>query len=185
MIPHTELSAGLGRQRASGTPITGIALAHSDGERGVLKKQHPWEIFASTSCRPVNVETNSADLNFDRRPLAMILVVEDDAERLKTLRFVLSMFGFESFAARSAREVLKCVEERQPDLILTDSPTPSMSGFELCRVLRASQRARRIPIVLKTGVQMPDDTPRLYDQIVRYVRRDVTRLSPRSDNAWT
>lgn len=114
----------------------------------------------------MNVETNSADSAFDHRPVAMILVVDDEPERLRTLRFVLSMFGFEAIAARSTREVLECVEERQPDLILTDSATPSMSGFELCRVLRASQRARRIPVVLHTGVHMPDDTPRLYDQII-------------------
>lgn len=96
----------------------------------------------------------------------MILVVDDDRDRLRMLRFVLAMFGFEVIAARSPQEVLQCVAERLPDLIITDSAVPSMSALELCRVLRASQKTRRIPVILHTGVQMPDDVPRLYDQII-------------------
>lgn len=114
----------------------------------------------------MNAETNAADLGFDHRPMAMILVVDDDPASLRTLRFVLAMFGFDAIIARSAREVLECAKERLSELILTDSARPSMSGLELCRVLRASQRTRRIPVVLHTGAQLPDDVPRLYDQIL-------------------
>ena len=111
-------------------------------------------------------ETDSAHSASGRRLLAMILVVDDDPDTLTLLQFVLSMLGFEAVTARSAREALERVEERLPDLIITDSAMPSMSGLELCRVLRASQRTRRIPIVLHTGSDLPDDVPRLYDRIV-------------------
>ncbi|HXS26352.1 MAG TPA: response regulator [Steroidobacteraceae bacterium] len=114
----------------------------------------------------MNVETNSAHPAAGRRPLAMILVVDDDPDALTTLHLVLSMLGFDAVAARSAREALQRIEERLPDLIITDSAMPSMSGLELCRVLRASQRTRRIPIVLHTGMDVPDDVPRLYDRII-------------------
>lgn len=111
-------------------------------------------------------ETDSAHPASGQRLLAMILVVDDDPDTLTLLQFVLSMLGFEAVTARSAREALQRVEERLPDLIITDSAMPSMSGLELCRVLRASQRTRRIPIVLHTGSELPDDVPRLYDRIV-------------------
>ncbi len=114
----------------------------------------------------MNVETNSAHPASGRRPLAMILVVDDEPDTLATLHVVLSMLGFEVVTARSGREALECVENRLPELIITDSTMPSMSGLELCRVLRASQRTRRIPIVLHTAADLPDDVPRLYDRII-------------------
>jgi CheY-like chemotaxis protein len=114
----------------------------------------------------VNVETNSAHPATGRRPIAMILVVDDEPDTLATLHLVLSMLGFEAVTARSAREALQRIEERLPELIITDSAMPSMSGLELCRVLRACHRTRRIPIVLHTGGELPEEVPRLYDRII-------------------
>lgn len=114
----------------------------------------------------------NAEKSFHRRanggrPSAMILVVDDEPDTLTTLQLVLSMLGFETVTARSAREAMQCVEERLPDLIITDSAMPSMSGLELCRVLRAREKTRRIPIVLHTAMDLTDDAPRLYDHIIR------------------
>jgi len=43
-----------------------------------------------------------------------------------------------------------------PDLILTDIRMPGLDGFDLCRELRANARTTSVPIILMSGVPIPD-----------------------------
>lgn len=101
-----------------------------------------------------------------RRPVAMILVIDDEPDTLTALQMALSLFGFEVVIARSAQEALRRVEERLPDLIITDISMPAMSGFELCRELRSRKTTRHIPIIMHTAMDVPGDPSRLYDRLI-------------------
>jgi CheY-like chemotaxis protein len=94
---------------------------------------------------------------------ALILVVDDDADTVATLQVLLSVLGYKVAAARSAQEALRSIEERRPDLIITDCEMPQMSGLALCRQLRDQHQTADIPIVLYTGRELPDGGPKPYD----------------------
>lgn len=96
-------------------------------------------------------------------PMALILVVDDDSDTLATLQALLSVLGFDVATARSAPEALRSIEQRRPDLIITDCEMPRMSGLALCRELRERDHTADIPLVLYTGKDMTDEDPKPYD----------------------
>lgn len=95
---------------------------------------------------------------------AVILIVDDEPDTLVIFRLYLSARGFEILTAGSAAEALRCIEQRLPDLIITDYSMPATTGLELCRVLRARGDTRRIPILLHTAVELPAEIRQVFDR---------------------
>lgn len=77
-----------------------------------------------------------------------ILILDDSEIVLNMTSLVLSEAGFEVFTAASLPEFDKVLEEKEPDLILTDIKMPEISGDNVCRVLKAKFDTHMIPIVL-------------------------------------
>ena len=98
------------------------------------------------------------------RPL--ILCVDDEPDARTILRLFLSAHGFEIIVASDAAEALRLIEERRPDLIITDYAMPDVSGLELCRTLRDRDETRDIPIILHTGIELHSDHSELFDRFV-------------------
>lgn len=86
-----------------------------------------------------------------------ILVVDDNPANLRLVCAVLAFEGFEVVSAASAEEALAHIDERLPDLLLTDIEMPGMSGLELSRLLKTSLPTRRLPIVALTAYAMLGD----------------------------
>ncbi|HEV8152287.1 MAG TPA: response regulator [Solirubrobacteraceae bacterium] len=85
-----------------------------------------------------------------------ILVVEDDDATRMFLADNLTADGFELLVADCARDGLRLMETKFPDLVLVDVGLPDASGFELLRRVRqadgvASRIDPRTPIVLISG----------------------------------
>jgi DNA-binding response OmpR family regulator len=85
-----------------------------------------------------------------------ILVVEDDDATRTFLADNLTADGFELLVADCARDGLRLMETKFPDLALVDVRLPDTSGFELLRRVRqadgvASRIDPRTPIVLISG----------------------------------
>jgi DNA-binding response OmpR family regulator len=85
-----------------------------------------------------------------------ILVVEDDDATRTFLADNLTADGFELLVADCARDGLRLMETKFPDLVLVDVGLPDRSGFELLRRVRqadglASRIDPRTPIVLISG----------------------------------
>ena len=76
---------------------------------------------------------------------ATILVVDDEAPVLHTLKRNLSGHGYEVLTAADGVEALACVEENRPDLMLLDLNMPRLSGLEVCRRLR---KWNQMPIIV-------------------------------------
>jgi CheY-like chemotaxis protein len=114
----------------------------------------------------MDLGSDSGSPGADRSPRALILVVDDEPDTLATLQIGLSLLGFEVVTAHSAQEALRRVEERVPDVIITDCSMPRVSGLELCRQLRTRERTRRVPILLHTAMDIPNDCPQLYNQTI-------------------
>lgn len=95
-----------------------------------------------------------------------VLCVDDDPDLLAILQLFLSAKGFEVLAASNAEEALRLIEDRRPDLIITDFAMPGMSGLELCRSLRTRAETTDIPIILCTGKDLWDVDHGLFDRLV-------------------
>ena len=85
-----------------------------------------------------------------------ILVVEDDDATRTFLADNLTADGFELLVADCARDGLRLLETKFPDLALVDLGLPDASGFELVRRVReadgiASRIDPRTPLVLVSG----------------------------------
>jgi CheY-like chemotaxis protein len=90
-----------------------------------------------------------------RSPL--ILVVDDNDAGLLLACSVLELDGFRVDSAGSAQEVLECLKEHRPDLILMDVQLPGQDGLSLTRQLKADPATAAIPIVALTAHAMAGD----------------------------
>lgn len=80
-----------------------------------------------------------------------IIIVEDDEDIADSIRYNLESEGFRVRVAGTGEDALKLILERPPNLVLLDLNLPYMSGFELCRRLRAEATTARVPILMLTA----------------------------------
>ncbi|MBD1210931.1 MAG: hybrid sensor histidine kinase/response regulator [Ignavibacteria bacterium] len=86
-----------------------------------------------------------------------ILIVDDMMENLQALRGRLRLKHYSLSEATSGSEALdylqKCIADNAPlpDLILLDVQMPEMDGFEVCRILKADENLREIPVIFITA----------------------------------
>jgi DNA-binding response OmpR family regulator len=78
-----------------------------------------------------------------------ILVVDDEPDVVEVieLTFSLQWSGSEVIAAADGESALKVFQAEQPDVVVLDVGLPGMSGFEVCRRLRAISE---VPILMLT-----------------------------------
>ena len=81
-----------------------------------------------------------------------ILVVDDVEKNARLLADVLAARGFTTRSVLSGEAALAAVAEEPPDLILLDVMMPGLSGYDVCRTLRADPRHAILPIVLVTAL---------------------------------
>lgn len=84
--------------------------------------------------------------------LARILVVDDAPANVKLLDQVLRASGYEVVTAASGREGLEKLAATKPDLVLLDVVMPEMSGYDVCRAIRASSATVLLPVVMVTAL---------------------------------
>ncbi|MGL5060257.1 MAG: PAS domain S-box protein [Microcoleus sp.] len=80
-----------------------------------------------------------------------VLVVDDDWDSLEFARAVLEDCKAEVDLATSVREALEAIENRQPDVLVSDIGMPIEDGYSLLRQVRAIEGGREIPAVALTA----------------------------------
>jgi len=78
----------------------------------------------------------------------LILIVDDEPTVRETVGEALEAEGFRVTLAADGREALERFRAEQPDLILLDLMLPELSGFEICRIVRAEAD---VPIIMLTA----------------------------------
>jgi putative two-component system response regulator len=86
-----------------------------------------------------------------------ILIVDDQAAARLALGTLLRREGFEVHETHSGDEALAQCASFRPDLILLDILMPGISGFEVCRRIKATPETRLTPVVLITGLSETED----------------------------
>ncbi len=81
---------------------------------------------------------------------ALALVVEDNPELRAFIADVLAR-RYRVRTARNGVQAAALAVELKPEVVVSDVAMPEMDGYELCRVLRADERTRTIPILLVTA----------------------------------
>jgi two-component system, OmpR family, KDP operon response regulator KdpE len=125
-----------------------------------------------------------------------ILIVDDELLIRRALRTSLVYQQYEVCDARSGDEALDLVRSQRFDLVLLDINLPDMTGFEVCRRIRAGFDLGIIMLTVRTGegdkvaaldagaddyVTKPFDTPELLARIRANLRRHKDAAVSASD----
>jgi PleD family two-component response regulator len=91
---------------------------------------------------------------------ATILIADDHPQGAELIEAYLEGQDWEVRLAADGEETLKTVREWQPDVLLLDVMMPKLSGFEVCKRLRADPVTRDLPILMITALDQPSDVDR-------------------------
>jgi len=81
-----------------------------------------------------------------------VLLAEDDPALRRYLQIVLLRAGYNVFAASDGLEAMKLLLSHSFDVVVTDAVMPNLSGHELCRFVRSSERLSHLPLVLLSAL---------------------------------
>ena len=124
-----------------------------------------------------------------------ILVIEDDKDIANLIAYHLEKANYKVVIAHDGKEGLSLAKKVLPTLILLDLMLPEIDGLEICRMLKANEDTKNIPIIMVTakgeevdkivGFELGADdyivkpfSPR---ELVLRVRAVLRRLSPPKD----
>jgi len=93
-----------------------------------------------------------------------VLIVDDEKNFVKLLRFNLEEKGFECLEAYDGKAALEQAFENRPDLILLDLLLPEMTGIEVCAELKKNFFTSHIPVIMITVKQDPHDKVLAFEQ---------------------
>jgi len=99
--------------------------------------------------------------SLDRRP--KVLVADDSALILRMATDLLSEAGFIVITAGDGVTALRRVEEEHPDLVVLDLLMPRMTGFDVLREIKRSERIQQTPILVMSGVYKEDVVSHLWE----------------------
>lgn len=78
---------------------------------------------------------------------AKILLIEDDREISATISAVLSNAGYQVDTAPNGVEGRKLIDNKKPDLVITDMMMPRMGGFPVLEALREMEERPKVIMI--------------------------------------
>lgn len=82
-----------------------------------------------------------------------VLFVAQDLEFMQTAQTRLEAKNLDVFLLTNPAQILETMEEKKPDVLLLDAQVSGISGFDLCRMLRAMPTWQHLPILFVTECQ--------------------------------
>lgn len=105
---------------------------------------------------------------------APILIVDDEPANLALLRQILGP-DYGLVFARSGPEALAAAHKHRPSLVLLDIEMPGMSGFDVCRTLKAAPDTEAIPVIFVTSLsEVGNETAGFDAGAVDYIVKPVS-----------
>jgi len=86
-----------------------------------------------------------------------VLVIDDSATVCLFMASALEKAGYQVIIATDGREGLTKALQERPDCLVLDVVLPGVSGFDVCRQLRARDPLRRLPIIMVSVKDTPLD----------------------------
>lgn len=91
------------------------------------------------------------------KPMTTVLIVEDDEDLRRIMRWGLEAEGFEVACAADGQQALEAVSRLRPDLVVLDWELPILNGIEVCTLIRNAEHSVGIPVIMVTGHYEADD----------------------------
>ena len=93
--------------------------------------------------------------NHLRGIMAKILAIDDKQDNLVVISALLKNLAPDChvITAQSGLSGIEKAKGEQPDIILLDVRMPEMDGYEVCRLLKADDHTRHIPVIMLTAVE--------------------------------
>ncbi|MDY6821212.1 MAG: response regulator [Deferribacterota bacterium] len=102
-------------------------------------------------------EKNSKDkLNNNK----LIYIVEDSStiRKIVSKKIEKSDYRVESF--ENAEQMLKIIDKKKPDLIISDLELPQINGFELIEIIKNNPSTKNLPIIIMTSIDTEENKKR-------------------------
>lgn len=91
------------------------------------------------------------------------LIIEDTADNMELISFILKKNGFETAWAENGQKGINMVLADRPDFIILDIQLPDMDGTEVLKIIRSSEANSSIPIIAMTSYAMSGDREKLLE----------------------
>lgn len=93
-----------------------------------------------------------------------ILIIEDEPTLHKALTEFLTEENFSVFSALDGEIGVALAKKEKPDLILLDIILPKKDGYEVLEELKGNEETKRIPVMLLTNLESPEDIDRAFEK---------------------
>lgn len=119
---------------------------------------YPRECFveedAGLACRHEDEQRRGFEQEYlGMKPLPMndrtVMIVEDDDDLRAYMEHSLATY-YNIMAAADGKEAVAMLQERVPDLVISDVMMPNMNGFELVKYIRKTPQYMYLPVILLT-----------------------------------
>ncbi len=80
-----------------------------------------------------------------------VLIVDDEANIVISLEFLMEQAGYEVAVARTEDEAMKQVESFNPDVVLLDVMLPGINGFDILQHIRQRPRSQSTAVIMLTA----------------------------------
>ncbi len=86
-----------------------------------------------------------------------ILIVEDSPTQALLLKHLLEKNSYSVIIAKNGKEALDSIQNKKPNLIISDIMMPEMDGYTMCRTIKSNDTYKDIPVILLTMLSDPED----------------------------
>ncbi len=102
---------------------------------------------ARTEQSTLQTLTSAPSAKFAQQPAVRVLVVDDNTDMLEYITRLLSPY-YTVEAVTDGRAALQAIEQRPPDLIISDVMMPELDGFQLLQAVRSQPATSLLPVIL-------------------------------------
>ena len=114
-----------------------------------------------------------------------ILVVDDDADIIDSIKVILRKTGYSILSALNGYDALEIVKTEKPDLILLDIAMPGKSGWEVCKILKSQPSYNNIPVIMLTTTEGEVDKKlKSWAEADAYFKKPLTGDLLAEVNSW-
>jgi DNA-binding response OmpR family regulator len=92
-----------------------------------------------------------------------ILVVDDEPNVVRSLRFVLEKEGYDVSSAANGEEAMAKIQEIKPKLVFLDVMMPKKNGYEVCKEVKDNSSLSDTHIIMLTAKGQEADREKGFD----------------------
>lgn len=81
-----------------------------------------------------------------------VLLAEDDSSMRRFVEIILKQANYKVLSAEDGLKAMQIALENDIDAVVADAVMPHLSGYDLCRMLRASDDKKHVPLIILSGL---------------------------------